>query len=88
MSKPKKKSNKDKETHPKLGLKAIHDPREISSYAQQFKHKQEVSKSHLEDSTNQILGGINFDDLEDWNAEDKNKSKTFLNLLRKHKTRL
>jgi len=48
-----------------------------ASYAHQFKQKQELSKSNIENSNGSVMvkGGINFDDLEDWNELDyKDKS--------------
>ena len=47
-----------------------------STYLQQFKQKQELSKSNIDnseiDKSTYIKGGINFDDLEDWNTLDNN----------------
>ena len=79
-NKDNKKNTHTTTTNTNTNIKAKEAP--TSSYLQQFKHKQEISKSNIENSDGSILvkGGINFDDLEDWNELDnKDKSNNYSN---------
>ncbi len=60
------------------------DPKD--TYLKQFKNKQEHSRSNIDESAQQqpstfVKGGINFDELDDWNeVESASKSKCLTEL--------